>query len=140
MILLLEPHPRARALLERELSRQRTVQAPDLSETSPGEAIALALETETCQLVVIAGDLPGTTAASMVRVLRAYAPDVPAVVMTRQATDFPPIDGVVTVSYAELATLLAPTVESLLADESGEQVALASTAPTERTSMSVRSA
>lgn len=138
MILLLEPHPRARALLERELSRQLTVQAPDLSATSPGDAIARALETETCRLVVIAGDLPGTTPASMVRVLRAYAPDIPAVVMTRHATAFPPLDGVVTVSYAELGTLLTPTVESLLADESAEQAALPFAAPTE--AMGVRSA
>jgi len=131
VILLLEPHPRARALLERELSRLFAVQAPDLSATSPGDAIACALETGTCRLVVLAGDIPGTTPASLVRVLRAYAPDVPAVVMTRQSTAFPPLDGVVTVSYPELGTLLTPTVESLLADESAEQAAIPLAPPTE---------
>jgi hypothetical protein len=132
MILLLEPHPRARVLLQRELRREAHVYAPDLAAVTPGQAIAGALESGTCELVVLAGDLPGTTPASMVQVLRAYAPDLPAVVMTRQATSFPPLDGVVTVSYPELGTLLLPTVAGLLADESGELPALVRTAPVGR--------
>lgn len=128
MILLLEPHPRARVLLERELSRQASVQAPDLAHTTPGEAIARSLEEGGCELVVLAGDLPGTTPASLVRVLRAYAPDVPAVVMTRHATAFPPLDGVVTVSYPELGTLLTPTVSGLLGTD---QLTVDRAAPTE---------
>lgn len=135
MILLLEPHPRARVLLKRELSRQLPVHAPDLSTTKPGDVISSVLKEGGCRLIVVAGDLPGTTPASMVRVLRAYAPTIPVVVMTRKDTNFPPLDGVMAVSYPELATLLSPTVECLLADESGEHPAIFTTrdhVPTER--------
>ena len=120
MILLLEPHPRARDLLTRELTRgDNLVQAPDLARVTPGEAIAAALQEGKCRLVVIASELPGTKPGSIVKVLRSYSPTLPVVVMTKGEFAFPPLDGVVTVSYQELGSLLGPTVSTLLA-ESGD--------------------
>ena len=121
MILLLEPHDRARALLLRELSRFDEVAAPDLGRLSVAEALAQALHPRRCRLVVCAASLPGSTPGSVVRLLRSYLPDLPVVLLTQGQTEIPALDGVLSVPYTDLGSLLGPTVAVLL-EESGEEL------------------
>lgn len=123
MILLLEPHLRARALLYRELTRFDRVVAPDLPRTSVSEALTEGLSRARCRLVVSAAELPGSSPGAVVRLLRAYLPDLPVVLLTQGPVEIPALDGVLSVPYAELGSLLAPTVAVLL-EESGEGLLL----------------
>lgn len=123
MILLLEPYPHARGLLERELSAFGSVSAPDLARVSVADAIGAALAGG-CRLLVSASELPSVSPGAVAKLVRAYLPDVPVLFMTRgSAAHIPPLDGALTVPYQDLSDLLAPTVRVLL-EESGEGLVL----------------
>lgn len=121
MILLLESHARARDLLSSELADYGEVCAPPLDgATSLGDLISGVLSEGRCKLLVLGDQVPGASPASLIRLLRAYLPQLPVVVMRRDGEMFPPIPRVVAVPYTEFESQLVPTVYFLLQEQSEE--------------------
>ena len=115
MILLLESHPRARHLLQRELADYGEVCAPNLDGATPlGELMAEVLREGRCRLLVLGDEVPGASTSALIRLLRAYLPNLPVVVMRREGESFPPIERVIAVPYTDFEDQLVPTVFHLL--------------------------
>lgn len=116
MIFLLESHPRARHLLEEELADYGEVFAPDLSAGRPlADLIAEVLRDGSCRLLVLGDAVPGASTWALIRLLRAYLPQLPVVVMRRgEQEPAPAIARVVSVPYLEYEDQLVPAVYFLL--------------------------
>ncbi|MBL4848287.1 MAG: response regulator transcription factor [Planctomycetes bacterium] len=118
MILLLESHPNARGHLEGVLAQYLPVYAPNLAQASSlGDVIADVLRDGRCSLVVLGDEIPGTSSSALIRLLRAYIPTLPAIVMTRHGATVPPLEGVIAVPYEEFVIQLGLVVDSLLEEE-----------------------
>lgn len=124
MILLLESHPRARHLLQRELADYGEVCAPDLGGATPlGELMAEVLRDGRCRLLVLGDEVPGASTTSLIRLLRAYLPTLPVVVMRREGESFPPIERVIAIPYTAFEEDLVPTVYYLLQEHEEDSLA-----------------
>jgi len=123
MILLLESHSRARQLLQRELADCGEVRAPTLDGATPlGDLIAEVLHEGHCRLLVLGDEVPGASAASLIRLLRAYLPNLPVVVMRRGGESFPPMERVIAVPYTAFEADLVPTVDFLLQEHAEDSL------------------
>jgi CheY-like chemotaxis protein len=124
MILLLEPQPADRVRVRHELSGYGEVCAPELETVSLlGDLLARILHEGQCRLLVLGAGLPGDSTPALIRLLRAYVPGLPVVVLCRESSNLPSIHRVLAVPYTDFEAELIPTVYYLL-EELAEDTSL----------------